>query len=101
MQNKIFKRIYKTKGRITSQGKAINEKYPVGMILARKNDENLVEFGYSSVHPKDKYSDEMAFLNVAANLNACPVNLPTRIRNEFPKFVERAKRYFKDARFGI
>ena len=101
MQNKIFKRIYKTKGRITSQGKAINEKVRVGMLLARKNEENLVEFGYSSVHPADKYNEEQAFLNVAATLNACPTNLPTKIRKHFPKFVAHAKRYFKDARFGI
>lgn len=101
MQNKIYKRIYKTKGRITSQGKAINEKIPVGMLLARKNEENLVEFGYSSVHPSDKYCDTAAFIGTAQTLSACPTKLPTRIRKEMPMFVERAKRYFKDAKFGI
>lgn len=102
MQNTIYQRVYKFKRRFTAQGKPIVEKVPVGMILARKpantTETNVVEFGYSSVHPSDKYSDKEAFQHIYPTRQVIErKELPTNVRDVFPRFVERARKYFKDS----
>lgn len=105
MKDIIYQRVYETVRGFNGQGKPFANRVRKGLVLAHKTSEGTVEFGYSSLHRLDTYDEKVAF-QIAMNCRSPKIHrnenrLPTRISKVMPKFIERAKRYFKDATFAV
>ena len=103
MKDIIFHRIYDTVRGFSAQGKPFVKKVRSGLVLAHKNKDGSVEFGYSSVHPLDVYDEKEGFARAMDNRASNPdrASLPTRVRKVFPQVVKHAKKYFADGTFAV
>jgi hypothetical protein len=102
MKDIIFKRIYSFYSHTTPHGKRVKEKKRDGMLLARKNEDGVVEFGFSACHPSDKYSEQLALAGAMvteADTDMLVHAMPLRVAKAFPSFVVQARRYFQDGKF--
>jgi hypothetical protein len=70
---------------------------PIGILLS-DNYAGVIEFGYSLCNKKDTYNKEKGHL-IALNRLHNPkwLDLPYSIDKQYNRFVERSKKYFKNA----
>ena len=81
----------------------------IGCLLAAKTSSNCVGVGWSKCNKLDKFDKKIAKIIAEGRANKCPIdcslwmnnriirNSPTCIYKNIFDFVNRAKRYFKDA----
>ena len=71
---------------------------PIGFMLS-ENMAGIVAFGYSLCNKQDTYNKEKGMLIALNRLNDPRFfKYPSSVLDQYSVFVERSKRYFKDAR---
>ena len=73
-----------------------------GYFVARKDNEGFLKIGYSVCHPDDYFNKQLGLNFARSKSTRFYKALQNRIREEWKEsldtFIDRAKRYFKDAK---
>lgn len=69
---------------------------PDAVLVARKNDKEVIQISWSAVRPPDRFSKHLA-LHIARNRfeSGTSAKIPMRIRPLIPDFRNRCRKYFR------
>lgn len=69
------------------------------VMFARKEGDT-VSFGYSLCSKRDTFKKDFGLHVASRRADKQEINIPASMSQNFRSFVDRAKRYFKDCKFG-